>query len=238
MVMFMKKIDFLKYNLIAHRGLHDEENPENSIGAFKKAIKKGYIIELDVHLLRDNTVVVFHDDNLYRMTRKRKKIKDLTYDEIKDIKLLDSKYGIPTLDSVLRLVAGKVPLIIEMKYDLKAGLLEKEVVKLLDNYNGLFCVKSFNPLSVRWFKKNRPEYVRGLLVSNKNKTFKEKISHSFLSFLLSKPDFISCSYLMYDNRRIKKYMRKIPVIAWTIKSDNLFLRYKDKFYNLIVEKIL
>lgn len=238
MVICMKKIDFLKNNLIAHRGLHDEKNPENSIGAFKKAINKGYIIELDVHLLKDNTVVVFHDDSLYRMTGKRKKIKDLTYDEIKEFRLLNTNYKVPTLKSVLELVDGKVPLIIEIKYDLKVGLLEKEVVKLLDNYEGKFCVKSFSPLSVRWFKKNRPNYIRGLLISSKKKTIKERILRSYLIFLLSKPDFISCNYLLYNDKKIKKYMKKVPVIAWTIKTENLFLRYKDKFYNLIVEKIL
>lgn len=234
----MKNIDFLKSNLIAHRGLHNEKYPENSLGAFKRAIRKNYIIELDVHLLKDNAVVVFHDDNLYRMTRKRKVIKDLTYDELKKIKLLNSNYTIPTLKKVLDLVDGRVPLIIELKYDVKAGLLEKEVVKLLDNYSGKFCVKSFNPLSVRWFKKNRPSYIRGLLISNKNKSIKQKVVHSYFSYFLCKPDFISCNYLLYNNKKIKKYMKKIPVIAWTIRTDNTFLKYKNKFYNLIVEKII
>lgn len=232
----MKNLSFLKQNYIAHRGLHDEKNPENSMGAFKKALKKGYIIELDVHLLKDNTVVVFHDDNLYRMTHIKKQIKDYTYDELKKIKLLDSKYGIPKFEDVLKLVDGKVPIIVELKYDLKAGLLEKEVVKFLDIYDGEFCVKSFSPFSVRWFKKNRPKYVRGLLISARNKTVKQKFLHSRFVFWFCKPDFISCNY-MISNKILSRFRAKIPVIAWTIRNDFVFSRYKNKFDNIIFESI-
>lgn len=234
----MKKIDFLYSNLIAHRGLHNDKYPENSIGAFKRAIRKNYIIELDVHLIKDGTVVVFHDDNLYRMCGKRKEIKDYTYSELRKLKLLNTNYTIPTLESVLKLIGGRVPVIVELKYDLKAGILEKEVSKFLDNYNGEFCVKSFSPLSILWFKKNRPNYIRGLLISNKARNFKERLMHSFIPFLVCKPDFISCNYLLYNNRKIKKYMKKHPVIAWTIRTDNIYKKYKNKFSNLIVEKII
>lgn len=234
----MKNLDFLKYNLIAHRGLHNEKYPENSVGAFKRAIRKNYIIELDVHLLKDGTVVVFHDDNLYRMCGKRKEIKNYTYFELKKLKLLKTNYSIPTLESVLKLVDGKVPIIVELKYDLKPGILEEEVSKLLDNYNGDFCVKSFSPFSILWFKKNRPNYIRGLLISNKRRTVKEKLMHSFFPFLVCKPDFVSCNYLLYNNRRIKKYMKKHPVIAWTIRTEKTYDKYKNKFFNMIVEKIL
>lgn len=232
----MRDISFLTRNYIAHRGFHNEKNPENSIGAFKKAINSGYIIELDVHMLSDNTVVVFHDDSLYRMTHVKTKIKDYSYEELKKIKLLDSKYSIPTLSEVLNLVDGKVPLIIELKYDLKVGLLENEVVKLLDNYKGEFCVKSFSPLSVYWFRKHRPNYIRGLLIGYSNKTFKQKFFHSRFVCWLCKPDFISCNY-MISNKMINRFKRKRKVIAWTIRNDLNFLRYKSKFDNLIFENI-
>ena len=234
----MKKIDFLCSGLIAHRGLHNEKYPENSIGAFKRAIRKNYIIELDVHLLKDGTVVVFHDDNLYRMCGKRKEIKNYTYTELRKLNLLKTNYIIPTLESVLKLVDGRVPIIVELKYDLKAGLLEEKVSNLLDNYKGEFCVKSFSPLSILWFRKNRPDYIRGLLISNKTRTIKEKLMHSFIPFLICKPDFISCNYLLYNNKKIKKYMKKHPVIAWTIRTDKIYKKYKNKFSNLIVEKII
>lgn len=232
----MKNLSFLKQKYIAHRGLHDEKHPENSMGAFKRALEKGYIIEFDVHMLKDKTVVVFHDDSLYRMTHIKKKIKDYTYDELKNVKLLDSKYGIPKFEDVLNLIDGKVPIIVELKYDLKVGRLEKEVVKFLDNYDGEFCVKSFSPLSILWFRKNRANYIRGLLISHVNKTMKQKFMHSKFISWICKPDFVSCSYLV-STKIVNRFRKKIPVIAWTIRSNTIFSRYKNKFDNIIFEDI-
>ena len=100
----MKKQIFKDWSNIAHRGLHDEKIPENSMKAFSKAIKNNYVIELDIHLLKDNNVVVFHDDNLKRMTNKNINIKDMTYEEIKKINLKQTDEKIPLLKDVLKLV--------------------------------------------------------------------------------------------------------------------------------------
>ena len=232
-----KDLSFLKQNVIAHRGLHNLEIPENSIKAFEKAIDKNYIIELDVHLLKDGNIVVFHDDNLKRMAEINKNLKDCTYNELKDIKILNTQYTIPKLESVLKIIDGRVPIIIELKYDRMVGKLEKEIVKILDNYKGRFCIKSFSPLSIIWFRINRPNYVRGLLISSRNRTLKERIVKSNLMLTLSKPDFISCNYKLFNSKLINKYKKKIPIIAWTIKNKLNYLKYKDCFYNLICENI-
>ena len=158
----MKKLCFLTNYLIAHRGVCNDKYLENTLDSFKQAIIHNYAIELDIHLLKDNTVIVYHDDNLKRLTGINKQIKDCTYDEIKQIKSIH----IPSLKEVLDLVQGKVPILIEYKFDTKVGHLEKETTKLLDNYKGDFAVQSFHPLTVLWFKLNRPNYVRGQLVSN------------------------------------------------------------------------
>ena len=230
----MKDLSFLKDNLIAHRGVHIDA-PENSIKAFKKAVSKNYIIEFDVHLLKDNTIVVFHDNNLKRMIGKDIKLKDCTYEDIKDLKLLNTDNSIPKLEDVLKVIDGKVPIIIELKSDRKVGLLEKELVKILDNYSGKFCIKSFNPLSIRWFKKNKPNYIRGLLLDNKKKSLISRICRSNISLFLARPDFLSCNYKLHNNKKILKYMKKNPVIAWTIKNDEELNKNKDMFYNLIVD---
>lgn len=113
----MKEACFLTKNLIAHRGLHDVNGGivENSIESFKLAIDKKYIIELDVHISKDGEIVVFHDDNLNRVTGVNKKISEVTYDEIKKLKLKNTDSYIPTLQEILMLVDGKVPLLIEIK---------------------------------------------------------------------------------------------------------------------------
>lgn len=101
-----QKLSFLREPLIAHRGMYNEANgiPENSIKAFELAISYGYSIELDLHILKDDTVVVFHDDNLNRMTGVNKDLKNLTYSDIKDLKLQNTNYHIPLFKNVLDLV--------------------------------------------------------------------------------------------------------------------------------------
>lgn len=88
---------------------------ENSLEAFKLAIQKKYIIELDVHITKDNQIVVFHDESLHRITGLNKNISECTYDEIKDLKLRNTNSYIPKLEEVLMLVDGQVLLLIEIK---------------------------------------------------------------------------------------------------------------------------
>jgi len=226
-----KNIDFLTNHYIAHRGIHNNKTIENTKEAFDLAIKMNYPIELDVHLLKDKEIVVFHDDNLKRLVNINKRLKDYSYKEL----LEDNKlFVIPTLKEVLDQVQGKVPIIIELKYDNKVGLLEQEVVKLLDNYQGKFAIQSFNPFIVNWFKKNRKDYIRGLLISNK-KNLKARIARSRLAILISKPDFLSIS-TKYNINKINKLSKKHKILIWTVDNKEKYLKYKDK-YNLIVENI-
>ena len=141
---------------IAHRGIHASV-PENTISAFKKAIEKGYPIELDVQLSKDNEVVVFHDSNLNRLSGIDKKVNSLKYSELKKISLTNKDDKIPTLKESLKLINGKVPVIVELKGNQKGHLLEEKVARILDKYQGKFCIKSFNHDIVRWFYLNRPK---------------------------------------------------------------------------------
>ena len=109
----------LKNSFIAHRGLHNDKFPENSLSAFENAVKNGFAIENDIHLLADGNVVVFHDDNLKRMCGDDKKINELTLEEVKQYRLKGSDEQIPTLKECLDLVDGKVPLLIEFKCNSK-----------------------------------------------------------------------------------------------------------------------
>ncbi len=138
----MKGISFLKDKLIAHRGYHDIKKgiPENSIAAFKKAIRYNYTIELDVHLTKDGRLVVFHDNSLKRVCGVKKIIEDCTYSELLKYNLFDTKYKIPLFEEVLKLVDGKVGLLIETKIGKFNGKLEEELVKQLDNYKGDFAI--------------------------------------------------------------------------------------------------
>ena len=219
----------MKNNLkIAHRGLWDHSHPENSKGAFKKYIKMGFPIELDVHILKDDTLVVFHDDNLKRMTGLDKDIKDCTYDEIKNLRLKGTKETIPLFDEVLDLVQGKVLLDIEIKTDVKSKKICKLIAEKLDNYDGRFLIKSFSPLFISWFRKNRPKFIRGLLLSfpkdNKIKRINNFCLSAFCVKYFCKPNFFAINKKLTNDKRITKYSKKgIKILVWTIRNDKEYM---------------
>ena len=230
----MRDLSFLKGSVIAHRGVHNEIIPENTIEAFKIALENNYIIELDVHLTKDNEVVVFHDDSLKRMLNISGDIKDHNYSNLCKYYLKNSKCYIPKLKDVLELVDGKVPVIIELKYDNKVGILETELVKILDNYHGEFCVQSFSPLSIKWFKKNRPDFVRGLLLGKKN-SFTYFMNYFFI--FCCKPNFLSCDYSLFSKNKLSKFRKKYLLLCWTVRNQDVYNEVYDIYDNYIMENI-
>lgn len=242
-----KNTEFLKQTLIAHRGMHNINMniPENSLPAFQKAIENNYIIELDLHILKDNSVIVFHDNNLERMTGINKKVDNCSYEEIKNLKLQNTNNNIPLFQEVLELVNGKVPLIIELKYekyfDMKIGKLEKQIMELLKNYNGEYAIKSFNPFSVYYMKKNYPSVVRGQLASSfkydKMFIIEKLILKKMLFNYLSKPDFLSYNFNELPNKYVSKFRENKLVMGWTIKNKLDLEKAKMYCDNFICENI-
>lgn len=231
----------MKNKLIAHRGLHDKDTPENSMGALKKALEKDIAVEFDVHLLKDNKIVVFHDNNLKRMTGIDKKINELSYDEIKDIKLANSDEKIPLLEDVLKLVNGKVLLDIELKCDHEKYKLEDALIDVLKDYTGKIVLKSFDYKTVKYLKK-KTSYKVGLLIKNlegKNiNKFDRYLLKSNLFLKYIKPDFIACDYRILDYKNIKRFRTKNPIFTWTIKDKNILEQVKDKADYYLVENII
>lgn len=233
---------FDKY--IAHRGLHTMElwAPENSAEAFRRAVQKGYAIELDVHLTKDNYIAVFHDNNLNRMTGVDKNITDMTMSELRKLRLNGTSERIPTLQEVLKIVDGKVPLLIELKNSTRPiGRLEKSVQMAMRYYKGKWAVQSFNPMRVRWFRNNMPSVMRGQLISErieeKNilKYFLRKLAiKPFVWRMLVKPDFLS-----YDLKcmSMDKVMTAIAndclLFTWTARSPEV-LAEAEKFSDSVI----
>ena len=229
----------------AHRGLYDNEHgiPENSIAAFRRAVDKGYGIELDVHLTADNQLVVFHDDTLTRMCGMNKKISSFVYSDLMQLRLLGTEEGIPLFKDVLELIDGKVPLIIELKVDgSNQNLLCPLVWQLLSRYKGDYCIESFHPFVLQWFKRHEPQVVRGQLSCN---FFKENPHCDIVLFLMSNlmtnffthPDFIAYKYLDLDNPAVI-YNRKlfhIMTVVWTIPGKPTYDRFKNKVDAMIFE---
>lgn len=220
----MKNIEFLKSNLIAHRGLHSSNTIENTISSFIKAMEKNYIIELDIHILKDDTIVIYHDFDLKRLTGVNKIIEKLTYPQLSKIKI-KNKYQIPTLIQVMNIIKGKVPLLIEVKSIDKNMKFYKKLVELLDNYKGLYAIQSTNPFVIEWFYKNKKSYPLGLIIFN---DLNYKIFKKYTKMI----DFIS----IYKKQL--PFKSKKMVLGWTIRNKKELEKYKPISDNLIVENII
>ena len=226
---------------IAHRGLHNETIPENSIAAFNNAIENNYAIELDARALRDGTIVVFHDETLGRMTGKDGYLANLTYDDISDLKLNKTHEHIPTLTEALKEIGGRTPVLVEIKNMGKVGDVEKAVYSILKSYKGEYAVESFNPYSLEWFKINAPEIKRGQIssfVKDDSISFFKRLmlKHMKYNKRVSEPHFIAYNAANLPNRFVRKY-KHLPLIAWCVRSEEELSRVKKFCDNIIFESI-
>lgn len=225
---------------ITHRGLFDNiKIPENSLSAFKASADAGYPIELDVRILSDGRLAVFHDSILSRMTGQKGSILKTTAKELKKIKLLDTDQHIPLMEEVLEVVNGKVPLLLEIKNRRRVGLLESKLLHMLQKYKGQYAVESFNPLSVKWFRVNAPNIRRGQLSSgfgSERFALRNTLLRATLLNRLSKPDFIAFDVRYLPCRSIRKLKEKgFPIIGYTAKSKEQFYRAMQYCDNVIFE---
>ncbi len=239
-------MDWLRTLPIAHRGLHDASRGliENSPSAFEAAARAGYGIELDVHLSSDGEAIVFHDKDLKRLTIESGRVKDRSAAQLTQILLDGSADTIPTLGDVFDLVAGRVPLLIEIKSNSRrVGDLEARVSELLGAYRGPAAVQSFNPYSMGWFAANARPVLRGQ-ISDAFRKDDERPMPDIQRFLLrhmllgvvSRPHFVA-----YDYKSLPAFgpacarLVGLPVLAWTVKSTEVQRRVGKYANNIIFE---
>lgn len=212
----------------AHRGLHGNGIPENSMAAFKAALDGGYGIELDIHLTKDGDLAVIHDSSLLRTAGADVQITDLTANQLALYPLEGTSEIIPTFHQVLDLYAGKAPLIIELKADgnNQQQLVDTAVAAMV-GYRGEWCMESFDPRCVYYLRKNHPEVIRGQLAENyfatNNKlhpVIKFLLTHNLLNFV-TQPDFVS--YKFADRKAtpssyVWQNLWRLQKVTWTIRS--------------------
>ena len=230
-----------KNRFIAHRGLHKNKIiPENSMLAFKAAIEKNYAIEFDINITKDNQIVVFHDDDLNRLCNKKKNIEDVSYDFLKDLNLYESNEKIPLLKELLDEVAGKIPLIIEIKKHKNIGLLENILLEMLKEYKGEYFICSFEKDILLWLEKNKPKEIRGLIFESLPIKFKKYEKTVFLyKYFKSKADFISLEDKLIDSS-IYDFCKKkeLDILVWTIKDKKSFQNIDKKVSAVIFENFI
>ncbi|MEM7731181.1 MAG: glycerophosphodiester phosphodiesterase family protein [Pseudomonadota bacterium] len=218
---------------IAHRAFHDvaQGRPENSRAAIEAAIAAGYGIEMDLQLSRDDQAMVFHDYDLDRLTGETGDVRARDADELSHITLTGGNEGVPTFAGILNLVAGRVPLLIELKdqhgqMGVTAGALERAVADALRDYQGPAAVMSFNPNMVVHLANLLPHLPRGLVTSGYETRHWPQLTDAIRDHLRNIPDYdrADCSFISHHasdlSRPRVQALRAtgVPVLCWTIRS--------------------
>jgi len=221
------RVAWLRKACFAHRGLYGHGLAENSLGAAEAAIAKGLGIECDVQRSSDGQAVVFHDWELDRLTAERGMAGDRSAAQLGALTLSGTSDTIPTLRHLLDVVAGRVPLLIELKSrrDRRFGALCLAVRRVLEGYRGPHAIMSFDPRIAHWFAVNSPQTVRGLVVTEENdKALPGRLRRHF-ALWHARPDFLS-----YDIRDLPgrfpaaQRRRGLPLVTWTIGTPELLAR--------------
>ncbi|GAA6160784.1 glycerophosphodiester phosphodiesterase family protein [Ruegeria sp. HU-ET01832] len=217
---------------IAHRALHDlsDNRPENSRAAIRAAVEAGYGIEIDLQRTSDNRAMVFHDYDMTRLTGRSGPIQQISAAEAQTTQLLHAADGIPTLDEVLEIVAGQVPLLIELKdqdgaMGTDVGPLEQDTVRALQGYDGALALMSFNPNSVAELARIAPHLPRGITTCS----YQPKVEHlpqAVCDHLRGIPDFerVSASFISHEAADLARprvaelKLQGVPILCWTIRS--------------------
>ncbi|MEH6647110.1 glycerophosphodiester phosphodiesterase family protein [Sulfitobacter sp.] len=235
---------------LAHRALHDvtDGRPENSRAAIRAAIEAGYGIEIDVQLSGDGAAMVFHDYHLERLTEKQGAVQLFNSDELKATALRGGNEGIPDLPEVLALVAGKVPLLIELKdqdgaMGASVGALERATADALAGYVGEIAVMSFNPHSVAAMQVLVPHVPRGLTTSA---YLPEDwpLSEAVCAELRAIPDYdrVGASFISHevtdlDRPRVAELKAAGAMICcWTVRSAEQEAQARQVADNITFEK--
>lgn len=235
------------HRCFAHRGLHDADQgiPENSLAAFERAVEAGYGIELDVQLTSDGVPVVFHDAALSRMCAIDRRVDSLTFEQLKSYCLADTKEPIPAFSEVLSLVNGKVPLLVEIKMDHIDRNIPAAINELLSGYSGDYCIESFHPLALWWYRKNRPDILRGQLsthfnVENRTLSPLQFLLGKMVLNLISRPDFISYNRRFCRDLSLFLCSRVFHAHAagWVIRSEKELETCRKYFDMYIFEGFL
>lgn len=217
-------MDWLTGTRFAHRGLHDVSKgiPENSRAAFAAAADAGYGIELDVRPSADHQPVVFHDPTLDAVTDLSGPVAARTAKELGRARLHGTQETIPSLEEVLRLIGGRVPVLVEIKNPGRAaGAFESAVLRIVRGYTGRLGVISFNARSLRWFLENAADLPRGRSIIGLWSTsgglpwWRRMLIRAGNALVPSDPDFLTVDLPALNTRT-----RALPVIAWTVQNEH------------------
>lgn len=230
--------DWLTQWEYAHRGLHHEGVPENSRAAAEGAIATGMGIECDIQMSRDNVPLVFHDWELDRLTKQRGKTVARSADDLCRIALMDTDQTIWRLVELLELVAGRVPILVEIKAQPHLAVAEPcmAIARALAGYAGPFAVMSFDLRVGEWFAKNASGMVRGLVITD---TLDHGYRHAWRAphaLERAAPDFLASDVRDIPNALTGLWRESgRPLLTWTVRSPETRARGQAHADALIAE---
>jgi glycerophosphoryl diester phosphodiesterase len=216
------RVAWIGEHVFAHRGLHGDGVPENSMGAFTAAIARGLGIECDIQRSCDGQAMVFHDWELDRLTCESGPVAQRSAAELGQLTLAGSADPIPTLRQLLDQAAGRVPLLIEIKsrHEIAVGPVCGAVRRALEGYRGPHAVMSFDPRIGRWFAANAPQAIRGLVITEERDRGLAGAFKRHLALWQARPDFLAYDIRNLPSRFATTQRRRgLPVASWTVRSS-------------------
>lgn len=227
-----RKLQLLGQYRYAHRGLHNARRgiPENSILSYRYVLAGGFGAEIDVRMTRDKHLVVIHDSDLRRLCGVKGRVEEMTLEELKLLQLQGTHESIPRFEEVLALFAGKAPLIIELKTEGRnVRSLCERACRILEGYQGDFCVESFDPRVLWWLRRNEPFIIRGQLSQNFLKRREgarmslpgRLLLTTLLTNIATRPDFIAYRYEDRNRLSLRTCLELLGgrEVSWTIRSQ-------------------
>ncbi|TLP93265.1 glycerophosphodiester phosphodiesterase [Nesterenkonia salmonea] len=208
---------------VAHRGLHGDGRPENTLAAFEAAVQAGLPIELDVQLTADHKMVVHHDTDLKRLSGRDERVRDMTVDQLRNIRIAGTDQHPPSLSETLDYIDGRVPILLEIKAGDLRYLRASATGAAVRDYAGPLAVQSFDPFIVAWFHRNAPEVVRGQLAGSladvRSIGWGTRLLLQNLALTtVSRPHYVGYEFGVTTRMRSWLIRRKWPLILWTITT--------------------
>lgn len=218
-------VDELLARPFAHRGLHSEWCPENSLSAFEAAIDTGFGIELDVRLSADGAPVVFHDADLTRLCAIEARVSQFSVRELCRLRLHGSNETIPTLVGAMHAIGGRTPVLVDLKAAVgqRARLADAAAI-LLRAYPGPVGVVGFDPWMLTAMRRRAPRLLRG-----------QTCGIETWSSRLSAPDFVTFNIDRLPAVSVQKVRRRMPAVAWTVRTTEAYRLARDIADAVIVE---
>ena len=239
--LWMKNTKWLKEGTFAHRGLHNSKLPENTIAAFSHAVEHGFDVELDIQLTKDKLLVVCHDHTLTRLCSVKKKIRNLTYSQLQELKIRESEHSIPLLTDVLDTFPKSTKLLLELKKSINNRALVSIFLDTMKGYDFTYAVLSFDPRIVNLFKKKAPHLIRGFI--RKDKPTKSWLLNGLFKLIpvirITKPDYIMHKLSDLPNKKVETLQKNgMIILVYTAKNRQEYHKILQRYDNAVFEGFL